>query len=488
MAISIERLREFLTLPPTSDTATALKAWRTQERLSQPEAAIRLGVSLRTLQGWELGRPMPYPSLLHRGVNIAARATAPYSLVQSDFPREFAEFLGFVGPDIIDSAVRKVEQKLGTLSAGARSLFGDRYFFHQQCNRFVDGSPPFQLDIADPVAVRAASLIAGINRVKRSLSSQGASRLCAMVKDNLMPDRDIRQIEHEIRCATHFARKGFTVTFADLEGLGNFDLLVETPSGSVDVECKTVTEETGGQIKTEMTVDLSERFRKTVLERPPADESGLFTMKLKRPAADCKNLGSQFEDALRSETARSFHTKDFSIEFSPRPQWQQLLESGSLVDLRRQILLDSDEYARCAIKVSGKIIGLIIHPHKPTVLSQRVVRVIKDGADQCTGGRPGVVWLHFVGLAETQFLAIAEFSKEGKGAGLNAIVANSLHPRASPTNRSHIQSIRFSADGLGIENHLSLAPNLLMVPSVSAGGPCYEVPNSLGRFPEISDL
>lgn len=64
VTISIEKMRELLALPPTENTARALKEWRAQEGLSQTEAAIRLGVPVRTPQGWELGRPMPYPRLL----------------------------------------------------------------------------------------------------------------------------------------------------------------------------------------------------------------------------------------------------------------------------------------------------------------------------------------------------------------------------------------------------------------------------------------
>lgn len=187
---------------------------------------------------------------------------------------------------------------------------------------------------------------------------------------------------------------------------------------------------------------------------------------------------------------RSYSAKDFSLHFSPRPQWQELLNSGRLVDLKQQILLDSDhgEYARCGIKVEGKIVCLVIHPHRPSVLVKRVMSAIKQGADQCTRANPSVVWLHFVGLAEAQFLTIAEFSNEGKGAGLNAIVANSLHPKASQTDRSHVQGVRFSADGSRIDSHLAVDPNLLMVPAVSSGGACYEVPNSFCRFLEIVDL
>jgi len=43
-----------------------LKRWRAQARprLLQEDAAKLLNIGLRTLQGWEAGRPMPYPDML----------------------------------------------------------------------------------------------------------------------------------------------------------------------------------------------------------------------------------------------------------------------------------------------------------------------------------------------------------------------------------------------------------------------------------------
>jgi hypothetical protein len=121
---------------------------------------------------------------------------------QSAFQKEFAEFVGFIGGADVDKGIRKVEQKLRPLPVDTRGLFGDRFFFHEHFAAFAFGPRPFQLDASDLRAVRAASLIAGVNRVRQSLSAAGATRLRAMLLDNLQPDRDIRQIEHEIRAWT----------------------------------------------------------------------------------------------------------------------------------------------------------------------------------------------------------------------------------------------------------------------------------------------
>jgi DNA-binding transcriptional regulator YiaG len=486
--VSIKKVRELLAQAPSDNTAKALKEWRAQTGYSQVEAAIRLGVPVRTLQGWELGRPMPYPALLLKAVGIPPRPANQYSLVQSDFPREFAEFIDFVGPEALDKEIRKIERKLRALPAGARHFYGDRYFFQEQCVRFTEDIPAFGLNISDPRAVRASSLIAGINRVRRSLSPTGVARFHSMIIDNLKLDRDIRHLEHEIRCSTHFAQKGLKVVFADLEALGNFDLLLRPATGEVEVECKTISEHTGSQLKPELVISVIEAFY--AVSKEAVLESGLFTLTLKRAADRCKNVGSRLKAAINSATARAYEAEDFSLRFSPRPAWQQLLNAERWSELDRQIRLDSDEgeYVRGIARSNGAIVALDIRPHAPPVFHSRVVRTVKDAADQCTGKRPGLVWLHFVGLAQEEFSALCQFSMNGSGVGLNAVVADSLHPDLSSTDRCHVGLVRFSGDSNTLTRRPILDSNLIISQAVSHGGACYDVPNPRSRFPKLSGL
>jgi hypothetical protein len=445
---------------------------------------------VRTLQGWELGRPMRYPALLHKAMNIPARSADQDSLVQSDFPREFAEFIDFVGAQALDKEIQKVEKKQRALSPSARALYGDRYFFQEQCVRFTEDIPAFGLNISDTIAVRTASLIAGINRVNRSLSLAGVSRFHSMVIDNLKLNRDMRQLEHEIRCATHFSQKGLKVVFADLEDLGKFDLLVGQPASLVEVECKTITQDTGSQLKSELVVGMMDSFIKVVTKAVPVEESGIFTLMLNKAADHCKHLSRQLEQAIGLVTVCPYEAKDFSLGFSPRPTWQQLLDAKHWAELNQQIRIDPDniEYARGIANVAGKILALDIRPHAPSVLRNRVVGTIKSAADQCSGKRPSVVWLHFVGLSDQEFRALSEFSMKGSGTGLNAIVADALHPDLSTTDRCHIQLVRFSGDSDKLTRHPILDSNLVLSRGVSNGGRCYDVPNPRSRFLESRDL
>jgi len=132
--------------------------------------------------------------------------------------------------------------------------------------------------------------------------------------------------------------------------------------------------------------------------------------------------------------------------------------------------------------------GFVIRSHKPIALIERMIEVIKYAANQCSRQAPSVVWLHFVGMVENDFIELAQFSSDGTGRGLNAIVANALHPDASPTDRTHIQRIRFSADPKTLTHHPALRPDLLIGRAVSAGGVVYDVPNPYSRFAVTGDL
>ena len=268
---------------------------------------------------------MQYPTLLQRAVPTVAHPMSRYALSQAEFPREFAEFIHFVGAAPLDKEIRTVELRLQALKPTVRAIYGDRYFFQEECLRFTYDVPAFGLGIANPKAVRAAALIAGINRVSRLLSAKAADQFRTTVIGNL--GRDMRQLEHEIGSWTHFARKGFNVIFADLEGVGQFDLLVETPAGSVAVECKTFGEDTGDQFKTELVISLADIFDRAAAKYLANTESGQITLTLKKAADHCNNLPRQFEVALKAGVNDPYEAEDFSLSFSPKPDWQVLLNA-----------------------------------------------------------------------------------------------------------------------------------------------------------------
>ena len=208
-------------------------------------------------------------------------------------------------------------------------------------------------------------------------------------------------------------------------------------------------------------------FVKMVSKKIPAVDSGIFTVTLNKAANHCKNLTRQLEQTVELSTAHSCEADDFRIEFLPQRMWQGTLNSQHWTELNRQLQIGADdsEFARGTAVVPGKVFVMEICPHAPSVFHDRLIKTIKNAADQCSGTGPGVVWLHFVGLAEQDFQALCEFSLNGPGTGLNAIVAHALDPKATTTDRTHIQLVRFSCDS----GRLHRQPILDFEPCVRSG-------------------
>jgi hypothetical protein len=230
-----------------------------------------------------------------------------------------------------------------------------------------------------------------------------------------------------------------------------------------------------------MKVDLWERFRSRVTRQAPVETSGMFVLTFKKPTEDCRHVGRQLQRALEPGAAGA---DDFALEFVPKSEWQAMLDAHEFEKFRRFLAADpiAAENPHCAVKAGGLVLCLALVPHKPTVIADRVVRILRRSADQCSGTRPATLWLHFIGIAESEFVSLAKFSSDGRGAGLNAIVANALHPQASTSDRTHVERIRFSAVPNSLTRQMAFGPTLLLGESVSVGGPSYDVPNPFCRF------
>jgi hypothetical protein len=356
-----------------------------------------------------------------------------------DFAAEFASFARYLGEQDLHKATRKVMHKLSMLDAAPRNLFGTRYFFHEQMEQFTDGPQPFHLDTSVQRAVRAATLIAGVNHARVAMSDVAAVRLRKMILDNLKPDRDVRQIEHEFRGYVHLRQKFGNVSFADLEGVGKYDLLCVSGDAEVEVECKTVSEDTGNPIKNEMVVNLSQMFLNVMHKRLPVDESGVFSLQFKGEPGDSKTILLEFKTAMSSQFVGRADCKDATIDFLPRPSWTRAAETMTPDALQHLLRNDPDVgESHCFTKVAGKMFALALRTSKPNSLAQRVVRILKDAADQLSGAKCSAIWLHFVGFAEQELRTLAEFSMNGDGGGLNALVADAISPGASTKDRSHV--------------------------------------------------
>ena len=239
-------------------------------------------------------------------------------------------------------------------------------------------------------------------------------------------------------------------------------------------------------------ISLADIFDRKAAKLLANAHSGQFTLTLKKATEQCKNLPRRFEAALRAGVGNPYDTEDFSLTFSPKPDWQALLNADAASELERQMQLATEahisERFTIGVITPHNVFGLAIRSHAPTRFKRSLVQILKGAADQCPDSRPSAVWLHFVGVAEADFRALCDFSFNGNGAGLNAVVAEVLHPEASTTDRSHVQRILFSAQNRALSPHPMLDANSILIRTVSHGMTCFDVPNPKCKFAPLVEI
>ena len=78
---------------------------------------------------------------------------------------------------------------------------------------------------------------------------QEAERLRRRVHGALNNPDDMRGLQLELMAATHFARRGHNIAWPEMNGIGTFDLLVESiGSSGLEVECKSISDDKGRKV------------------------------------------------------------------------------------------------------------------------------------------------------------------------------------------------------------------------------------------------
>jgi hypothetical protein len=120
------------------------------------------------------------------------------------------------------AAVRKHKQNTGHLNINVRTLTDSEYFLY--------------------------AFISFVVRTYRRLSNAGKARLKGMIQSGLKTEGGLSSIQHEVHIASQLMRRGFDVSFSDIESGGGFDFLARKQGVEVEVECKACSRDKGQKI------------------------------------------------------------------------------------------------------------------------------------------------------------------------------------------------------------------------------------------------
>lgn len=93
-----------------------------------------------------------------------------------------------------------------------------------------------------------AEFVVAAARAFQKLSLSGQYRLRRMIEGAIGSDAGLGSIAHEITTAAEFSRRGWEVSFEDMEQRGRYDLLAATTDTRVEIECKTVSGDIGRRV------------------------------------------------------------------------------------------------------------------------------------------------------------------------------------------------------------------------------------------------
>jgi hypothetical protein len=264
---------------------------------------------------------------------------------------------------------------------------------------------------------------------------------------------------------------GFSVLWADLEGLGNFDLIVTTPTSQFEVECKTISEELENPIKSELSVAYFEEIEATFKRSDSKLPSGVVDIRMKGKSIEPAALGDVLESFFRGGNL-PLDLPSVEVNFQPMPQLMEYFSSDKNLELILELNRLREKHNPQSLVVASRdrfavfnIIG-----SRQSRLVGRIAEIVKDACRQLSGARPGIVWTHFLGLTEDQFRRLAQRSTADARTAFNTIARSAFN---SP-NRSYVSRIMFSADAGRITD--SGAQGL------SVDGPIYEARNWAPTF------
>ncbi|MGB4101453.1 MAG: hypothetical protein WBK91_06065 [Alphaproteobacteria bacterium] len=271
----------------------------------------------------------------------------------------------------------------------------------------------------NPSQYRLYSFISTVVKVYNRLPSPAKVRLTGELNKCINQEDGFGPLAFEMNMATHLMSAGFDVTFSDLEGQAQFDLLACKDNCVVEVECKFVSADIGRKIHQRKFLQLAEHLRPSLENIIEKSDGGTFIKvelvdRLSASTEEFELIRNSLEEVLRGQETNSLRlsvTKN-RFNFSESP-----IVSGTR---NPRMLLDLQEYVAKYFNVNNSHIMLRADMSRATALllsvsSKKPDRVLnsiyekhlRESSRQLTGTRTGIACLYFADLSEDQLHEVA---------------------------------------------------------------------------------
>jgi hypothetical protein len=367
-----------------------------------------------------------------------------FDFYEAEVQRHLREFRSLVGWRDLSRIIYKVADELHHRKIFSQALL-DRYAVSLGLQEIYDylkatGRVPMPRKSTNIYA--ACTFAASAVALSKQLSWKARDRLIGMVRDNLSLDGDSRRLQHELTVAAHFSQHGWDMTFIDLEGVGNFDYLVRKGGVEADVECKTVSGDTGNVIHQGDALRFMENVHTLLISgTPDAWWSVNITFPQHLPKIRQEHLALADIVAKCMREGRALEHVDGVVVEVSRQDMPTLANDNlhAFVQAAARQLQHRQNGHVGSIYNKKHLLSLCVSSTRPTRMVSNTYESIKRGCKQLSRERAGFVWTQFVDMSDRDLVRLADETRNAFDYISTRIFKNK--------DRRHVAVLSYSADG-----------------------------------------
>lgn len=328
----------------------------------------------------------------------------------------------------------------------------------------------------------AISFAAQVLSIVGLSSREQARRFVRRIQGAFRNPDDMRAIRLEMLAATHFVRRGFAVSWPEMEGAGAFDLLVkDIGRDGLEIECKSISHDKGRKIHRRDALEFFHLLKPQIESAIRNLQSGLaivLTVPDRLPAGihEKRELARRVNRGILAAQCASFEDgSELRIAAFDITALSDRDLKGRPVFTRKAINSITETHNREAMIVGGSnggVIVLVVQSLKDDALLQYVFDMVSQSAKkQVSKTRPAMFLVGLDGIDAEGLLDVAkqDFDPAQPPTQLRKAVSKFL----SGSERDHIIGVGFVSSSV-------LTPRQNGV--VESGGTAYQFPRQESSF------